>query len=497
MSRPSRHPGPLRTRALGALAVSLFAASCTAALPGDGHEPTGTLESGLHEACAPGPTVPGIDISGYQHPNGAAIDWTQVSAANKFVIIKVTEGTGYVNSYYADDANQARAHGMIVGAYHFLRSNADGTAQADHMIAAMGGSVPRGDLPPMADIEDPDQSYTPAQRAQVVHDFIARLEAVTGRKPMIYSGSWYWGPYLGSPSGYGDGYPKVWSAYTQACPQVPDDFPSIQFWQYSGSGSTAGIQGDVDQDTFYGTLADLQTLAMGKAPDYAGQSLGITGQSYPIVSQGEVTVHVGETATGWVKLTNTGSQSWEPGTVWLAPIPRDQDSPYASPSWQSPTRISTVAQEVPPGQVGQFELDITGHQVGEDILSLGWVAEGVTWFSDSGGPADGYFAVKVKVVEGPPPEADGGPVPADGGSAPADGGIEPPPPPPPTDGGPSQAPDQGRTFHVPDAGSGLSNAGVAGGCSVALGPGAASSDHALMGLLLALGLVLAGRRPRR
>jgi hypothetical protein len=116
-----------------------------------------------------------------------------------------------------------------------------------------------------------------------------------------------------------------------------------------------------------------------------------------------VTVALGETATGWVKLENTGSAAWAPGVVWLAPIPRDQASPFASPSWQSPTRISTVTAEVAPGQVGQFALDITGSVEGQSILSLGWVAEALTWFADAprgGGPEDGYFAVDVNVVPG-------------------------------------------------------------------------------------------------
>jgi hypothetical protein len=137
--------------------------------------------------------------------------------------------------------------------------------------------------------------------------------------------------------------------------------------------------------------------------EYAGKSLGVSGQSYPIVSQGPITVAVGETVTGWVKLENTGMATWEPGVVWLAPIPRDQPSAFASDSWLHPARISSVAAAVAPGQVGEFALDITGSVEGRSILSLGWVAEEVTWFADApkGGPEDGYFAVDVNVVAAP------------------------------------------------------------------------------------------------
>ncbi len=147
------------------------------------------------------------------------------------------------------------------------------------------------------------------------------------------------------------------------------------------------------------------------AVKFAGESLGVSGQSYPIASQAAVEVEVGETVTGWVKLKNIGTETWKSGTVWLAPIPRDKPSPFASPSWLSPKRISTVDADVPPGKVGQFELDITGSVEGESLLELGWVAEGITWFADKpngGGPPDGYFAVKVNVVPSTKPPGSGG-----------------------------------------------------------------------------------------
>jgi hypothetical protein len=141
--------------------------------------------------------------------------------------------------------------------------------------------------------------------------------------------------------------------------------------------------------------------------EYAGKSLGLSGQSYPIASRGPVTIAVGETVSGWVKLENVGTATWKAGVVRLAPIPRDQASAFASPSWLSPTRISTASRDVPMGEVGEFPLDITGRVEGQSILSLGWVAEGLTWFANGprgGGPEDGYFAVAVNVVAATSPQ---------------------------------------------------------------------------------------------
>ncbi len=423
-------------------------AACSGA---DGGEQTGQSADEL-QACPPATTVLGIDIASYQHPNGATIDWTTVAANRRFVIIKASEGTGYTSSYYAGDATGARGAGMIVGAYHFLRYTASGAAQAQHFLSAVGGTIPDGDLPPMLDVEETGDTTSVATRVQIMKEWLDTVEAAIGRKPMIYSGSWYWGPYMGSPAGYGGVYPMAWAAYVSGCPSVPSDFPGLTIWQYlGGGGTTPGIQAACDQDKFYGTEADLLALAHGGA-DYAGQALGLSGQSYPIVSQGPVTVEQGNTLTGWVKLKNTGKATWKPNSVWLAPIPRDAVSPFQASTWLNDHRISTVTADVAPGAVGTFELDIKGNQIGHSLLSLGWVAEGITWFADGpkgGGPKDGYFAVDVDVV--PSTGAGGSAGAAAGGAAGASAG-----------GAAGAAGAAGGGFVGVDAGSGAS-AGAGGG----------------------------------
>ncbi|MEZ4221547.1 MAG: D-alanyl-D-alanine carboxypeptidase family protein [Polyangiaceae bacterium] len=218
--------------------------------------------------------------------------------------------------------------------------------------------------------------------------------------------------------------------------------------------------------------------------EYAGKSLGLSGQSYPIVSQGAAVVEVGQTVTGWVKLENTGTATWKSGTVWLAPIPRDQPSPFVGPTWLNDHRISTLDADVPPGGTGTFALDLTGSVEGESILELGWVAEGITWFADGpkgGGPDDGYFAVKVDVV---PSTGTGG----GGGSSGSTG----------AGGGTGAGWSNGGAIGV--AGSAgvptklRSGSGDDGGCT--LSPRSAPSDSSAGWLVLAL-MALLRRRERR
>lgn len=83
-------------------------------------------------------TRQGIDIASYQHPEsaehpgGAPIDWQALRAAGfDWVAIKVTEGTGYYNPWFEQDAADAAAHGFEVVGYHFARpTQGNGQAQA-------------------------------------------------------------------------------------------------------------------------------------------------------------------------------------------------------------------------------------------------------------------------------------------------------------------------------------------------------------------------------
>jgi GH25 family lysozyme M1 (1,4-beta-N-acetylmuramidase) len=362
--------------------------------------PVGEFGQPLTTACAPANTIKGFDI------NGPAVNWTTAATGYRFAYVKATEGTYFINGNYTADAAGARAAGMYVGGYHYLVWSSSGADQANYFVKELGGSVPNGDLPPVADIEDVYaddlSSTTVADRVTIISDFLTTVQSLTGRQPMIYSGNWYWtdASYLNNPTQF-SAYPIWWSAYTTGCPTIPDSFPKLTIWQNAGSVACTGVSGATgcDTDLFYGTEADLAALANANA--YAGQSLGVTSQSYPISSAGAVDLTVGQTVTGWIKLKNIGTATWAPGVVKLAPIPRDQSSPYHASSWLAANRISTVQASTPPGSVGTFELDIEGSAVGNGMLQLGFVAEGITWFADQGGPADGYFEVAVDVTAAP------------------------------------------------------------------------------------------------
>ena len=86
-----------------------------------------------------------------------------------------------------------------------------------------------------------------------------RVQAATGRVPIIYTGKYFWNDNVGS----GDfaGNPLWLAAYVSPCPSTPGAWGGWSMWQYNDNGSIPGIAGNVDVDIFNGTIDQLDALA--------------------------------------------------------------------------------------------------------------------------------------------------------------------------------------------------------------------------------------------
>jgi GH25 family lysozyme M1 (1,4-beta-N-acetylmuramidase)/acylphosphatase len=232
-----------------------------AAIGGCGTEPydNGQTDEELTK-CSHGSVVYGVDVSSYQ---GSSINWGAVRAAGRvFGFAKASEGTGFTDGSFPHNWSGMRAAGVLRGAYHFFRPSIDPTAQADHfvdVINANGGLKP-GDLPPVADVEVSDNVGAATVIARL-HTFLDRVQARTGRTPMIYTANFFWGSYLGNPNF--TQYPLWVANYGPSCPYLPNAWGDWKFWQYTDAAGVSGIPGGVDGDEFNGTLADLQAWAGG------------------------------------------------------------------------------------------------------------------------------------------------------------------------------------------------------------------------------------------
>lgn len=200
--------------------------------------------------CPSGTTLPGIDVSHYQ----GAINWTSVrSAGILFAYAKATEGLTFTDSQFTNNWSGMKTAGVIRGAYLYFHSNVDPTTEANHFLSVVGPIQP-GDLPPMLDVEVTD-SQSAAVIVANLNSCAARLEAVTGRAPVIYTSPAFWTSAIGSTSF--SALPLWVANWGVTCPSMPVGWTNWAIWQYSDTGSVTGITGSVDLDEFNGTTSDI------------------------------------------------------------------------------------------------------------------------------------------------------------------------------------------------------------------------------------------------
>jgi len=208
----------------------------------------------------------GVDVSAWQHPGGAAINWTSVRAAGTaFAFVKASEATNYVNPYFATDRGNARTAGLDVGAYHLARpSSAAGSAaaQARYFVSAIGARHVAGDLPPVLDLEY-SGNLAPAALITWASQWLSTVHSMTGRAPIVYTYPSFYTTNLARTTALG-AYPLWIASYTSASGPssvFTTGWPAWTFWQWSCTGRVSGISGAVDLDRFNGTQAGLDVLA--------------------------------------------------------------------------------------------------------------------------------------------------------------------------------------------------------------------------------------------
>jgi lysozyme len=209
--------------------------------------------------CAKGATLDGIDVSYYQ----GTINWASVKAAGKtFAFARVSDGLSYPDNKFASNWPAMKSAGIVRGAYQYFRPSADANAQADLMldkIKAAGGLQP-GDLPPVLDLET-DSGLAASVVVARAKTWLAKVEAQTGVKPIVYTAAFMSNVIGTSFSGY-----TLWVAnYGATCPLMPSGWTDWKFWQTSDSGKVNGIGGNVDTNVFNGAMSDLLGLTLKPA----------------------------------------------------------------------------------------------------------------------------------------------------------------------------------------------------------------------------------------
>ncbi len=214
--------------------------------------------------------VNGIDTSRWQHTNNAPLDWGAVrNAGMSFAIMKATEGSSTTDPWFARDYAAAGAAGLYRGAYTFARPSlpvSSAATDADYFVRVAGRFDSPVDLPPVLDMEDAG-GLTAAQLADWIDVWVTEVQRLTGRDPTIYTGYYFWQDHVGSTTRFSS-LPLWYARYNTATQPGPlfGGWAGWTMWQWSSTGSVAGIDGAVDQDKFGGSAADLAALAARRIP---------------------------------------------------------------------------------------------------------------------------------------------------------------------------------------------------------------------------------------
>ena len=182
--------------------------------------------------------VRGVDISNHQ----AQVDMHKLAAQDiKFVYMKATEGTYYVDTYFATNWQNAKDAGLARGAYHFFSFDSTGADQAQLYIDTVGEDL-KGDLIPVIDVElhgkyetNPPTKDTVVREVGIMSDI---LEEKYGAKPMIYAQRDLYD--LDLKGSFDDNPRWVRSIYFPASWENGNNW---LLWQYKDQGELSGYSG--------------------------------------------------------------------------------------------------------------------------------------------------------------------------------------------------------------------------------------------------------------
>lgn len=175
------------------------------------------------------------------------------------VIVKASEGTGFVDPFCDAIIQQAISTGMLWGFYHFA-GDGDATSEAAFYLDNCRNYFTMGI--PILDWEG-------SQSVDWVNAFVEYVHEQTGVWPWIYANPWRFNQGGVNPNcaRWVADYPEVTSpTWIQAqgweCPTADGN---VVAWQFCSDGAVNGIAGNVDLDLFYGSREQWQAYARGSA----------------------------------------------------------------------------------------------------------------------------------------------------------------------------------------------------------------------------------------
>lgn len=243
---------------------------------------TSDIEATMQAASADGFELPATSSTAYldvvfdiSHHQQGVLDFEKAKTAGMLgVFHKASEGNvgGPVppDAYYSSRKTQAKAAGLLWGAYHFGRQG-NAAAQADYFLNIIGQN---GDVLPVLDLEQRTSPNNPHELlpSMLLEDaavFITRFKEITGKYPGLYGGSMI-KQYMIS------GNPEqtavlrqcwLWLAQYGSHATLPKGWDHWTLWQYSdGNTPTPNLPppipgvGPVDREYYNGSSEELNAF---------------------------------------------------------------------------------------------------------------------------------------------------------------------------------------------------------------------------------------------
>jgi lysozyme len=223
--------------------------------------------------------VPLVDLS---HWNNVTSFKAIKDAGYVGVYLKATESDYYTDPTFSERWRKAADVGLLVGAFHFFRTNKYGGTQADHHLNVIRPLMDsKVYLPSAGDFETND-GYGMGERQARAKAFLDSVQAVQKKKPVIYTSNYLWSSIFGNPAWATNylGWVAHWTSAPSPLLPVGWNTEMTILWQDGICGvhgwlppSVPGVEGDCDHDKSYLSLTQLQELAGYVEPPSPGGEL--------------------------------------------------------------------------------------------------------------------------------------------------------------------------------------------------------------------------------
>jgi len=194
----------------------------------------------------------GLDLS---EKNGT-INWEKIPISSlKFVYLKASEGLFQIDEAFSVNRTNARQHGWLTGAYHWLDPRLNCQLQAQKFAQLIGNTT--GELPPAVCLELYRANSSEMERN--VRSFIDTLTRLIGRRLAIYTAASFWKTYL--PKAEWGNQCLLWIDQPGTLfPGQLYPWSGWSFWQTSFKSICPGVVGNVGLNFFNGNENDIRRL---------------------------------------------------------------------------------------------------------------------------------------------------------------------------------------------------------------------------------------------